>query len=264
MAITIAELWREGRQLAERHAVTVAPVAAAFMFLPQVVREALVAPPATQADIGIVDIAISFAVVAFAFVGQAAIAAIMLGGREAPYDVADALRRSLRLLPRLLLVVLMLGLAALPLILLLGVVAIMVIGADRVGDPQAAAQTFVLLFLPVIAAFAYVGARLFVLFPVLLVAPGSAREAIRRSWRMTSEQPWTLVGFMVSALFGITFLTLLVTIVAGGLLGLLLGTGSVLGKLLTVTLATLVGTAVGVIVIGASVAAYRRLAPPAR
>ena len=32
------------------------------------------------------------------------------------------------------------------------------------------------------------------------------------------------------------------------------------GKLITVTLATLVGTAVGVIVIGASVAAYRRVA----
>ncbi len=264
MAITIAELWRDGRLLAERNVATVAPVAAAFMFLPQVVREAIVAPPATQADIGFLDIAISFVVVAFAFVGQAAIAAIMLGGQQGPYDVADALRRALRLLPKLLLVVLMLGLAALPLIFLLGIVAVMVIGADRVGDPQAAAQTFVLLFLPVIAAFAYVGARLFVLFPVLLAETGSAREALRRSWRMTAGQPWTLVGFMVSALFAITFLTLLVTIVAGGLLGLLLGADSILGKLLTVTLATFIGTAVGVIVIGASVAAYRRLAAPTR
>ena len=260
MSITIAALWREGRDLAESHAATAVPVAAAFMFLPQVLRAVIAAPPATQSDIGGGDVVASLIVVALAFIGQATIAAIMLGGRDGPYNVADSLRRAAGLLPRLLLIVLMLAIAALPLVFVLGVVAVLVMGPDKVGDAKNLSQTAGLLFVPVIAVFAYVGARLFPLFPVLVAETPSARGALRRSWQLTRPSPWTFVGFTLSALLAIMFLTTLITMVAGGLLGLLLGSGSSLGQLLTLTFATLAGTAIGVIIIGASVAAYRGLA----
>jgi len=256
MAITIAELWREGRLLAERNAVTAAPIAAAFMFLPQVVRKAILAPPATPTVVSATDVIATFVVMALAFVGQAAIAAIMLGGREAPYDVADALRRSLRLLPRLLLVVLMLGLAAMPVVFILAFIAAVVLGPERLGDPK----SMILVALPVFALFAYVGGRLFMLFPVLVAENPSARGGIKRSWQLTAARPWVFISCIVTGIVAVMFLTALITIVAGGLLGLLLGADSILAELLAATLATMAGTAVGVIIIGASVAGYRHTA----
>lgn len=260
MSITIAGLWHEGRQLAAQHAATALPIAGAFMFLPQVLRAVLIEPAASPTAIGGRDVIVTFAVMAIAFIGQTAIAAIMLGGRDAPYDVADALRSGARLLPRVLLIMLLLGLIAMPVVLLLGALAAMVLGPDRLSDPK----SMVLLSLPIVMVFAYVGGRLFTLFPVLVAEKPSARGAIRRSWQLTASQPWVFIGCMVSGLLAVMFLTMLITVVAGGLLGLLLGAGSILAELLTVTLATLVGTAVGVIIIGASVAGYRDTAAARR
>lgn len=261
MSITIAGLWRQGLDLAERHAATTVPVAAAFMFLPQVVRSALGGPPATQTgDIGGDDLVALLIIGALAFIGQASIAAIMLGGQDGPTDVADALRRSAGLLPRMLSIVLLLFAIALPLFFIAAVIAVLMVGPAQMNDPQGVVRAAGLLFVPVIIIFAYLGARFFPLFPVLVAETPSARQTLRRSWLLTRTHQWTLVGFMMSALLAIIFLTTVVNMVAGAIFGLLLGGGSTLGQLLSLTLATLVGTAIGLISVGASVAAYRELA----
>lgn len=256
MAITIAGLWRQGRELAEQHAATTIPIAAAFMFLPQIVRMVMVGPTEQSGEVTAGDILASLIVLVLTFVGQAAIASIMLGGPGGPYNVADALRRAMRLLPRMLMVVLILALAAMPLLLVMALIIVMMVGPGQMGDPQGMVRAAGLLFIPVMAIFAYFGARFFLLFPVLVTEMPPAWEAIRRTWFLTRPHRWTLVGFMLSALLAILFLTAVVNIVAGAVLGLLLGK-SALAQLLTLTFVTLVGTAIGLIVTGASVAAYR-------
>jgi hypothetical protein len=257
MPITIAGLWRQGRDLAEQHAATTIPIAAAFMFLPQIVRMVIVGPGAEQpGEVTGGDILGSLLVLVLTFVGQAAIASIMLGGPGGPYNVADALRRATGLLPRMLLVMLIIALSAMPLLLVAALIIILLVGPGQANDPQTMVRAAGLLIIPVIALVAYFGARFFLLFPVLVAETPPAWDAIRRTWFMTRPHRWTLIGFMLSALLAIMFLTAVVNIVAGAVLGLLLGK-SALAQLLTLTFVTLVGTAVGLIITGASVAAYR-------
>ena len=136
MSITTAGLWGEGRDLSERHAVTVVPVAAAFMFLPQVVRTVLAGPQAIGTPATLGDLIVFLLIMAIAFVGQISIAAIMLGGRDAPRDVADGLQRAPRLEPHGILVVLLLGLAALARLLLAALRVSICVGAGALADPR--------------------------------------------------------------------------------------------------------------------------------
>lgn len=260
MSITIAGLWGEGRHLSERHAVTVVPIAAAFIFLPQVVRTVLAGPQAVGAPATFGDVIAFLIIMAIAFIGQISIASIMLGGRDAPRDVADALQRATRRVPRAILAFLLIGVAALPLVLLAALVVSIFVGAGALADPQRMIRAAAFLVIPVVAIFAFFGARLFVMFPILAAETLSAREMIRRSWHLTARSQWPLIGFMLSALVALIFLTTVINIVAGATFGLLLGANSLLAQLLSVTLGTLAGTAIGIIVIGASVAAYRQLA----
>lgn len=261
MSITIAGLWREGRDLAETHAATVVPIAAAFMFLPQLISAVVVGPQEGQAaDFGGGNLVAGLITAVLAFIGQAAIAAIMLGGPAGPRDVADALRRGGGLVPRLLLVVLMLVAIALPVVFIASLILVLFIGPGQIGDAATVQRVAGMIVLPILLIAAYVGGRLFLLFPVLVAEGAGARATLTRTWRLTGERQWTLIGFMLSALVAIIFLTVVVNMVAGGLFGLLLGPGSRLGFLLTTTFATLIATAIGLIGIGASVVAYRALA----
>jgi hypothetical protein len=258
--LSVAELWAQGRALTERHAATTIPVAAAFVFLPQVLQTVLGGGVQPGSAPGGIQGTLSLMVLLAAFVGQVAIAAIMLGGRFAPYDVRDALVRAVRLLPRMLLVLLLVVLVALPLLLIVGTLLVATVGPANAGNVQAVMQAASGLVLPLFLLFVYVSARLFLLFPVLAAEGLPAGASLRRTWRLTALRRWPLFGFALSALVAGLFLTLVVNMVAGAVLGLLLGAKSTITMLLTTTLAAAVGTAIGLIGTGASVAAYHALA----
>lgn len=259
MAVTVGGLWSDGRALLERHSETVVPIAAAFIFLPQVIRLVLFGPSERATEFTGADFLSTAIVMTLGFVGQMAATAIMLGGSSAPYDVADAIRRAARLLPRALAAVLFLGLCALPLFFLLGVLAAAMVGFGRIGDPQAITQAAGILIIPAIIFFAYFGGRLFLLFPVLVSETPGARETVKRSWRLTKPRQWAFAGFVLSAFLAIAFLSGVINMALSGVLKLMLGPTSPITDLVLVLISTLIGTAVGLISIGGSVSAYRQL-----
>lgn len=254
--ITVSEIWADGWALVQRHMATVGPVAAAFLFLPQVLDAALaspVAPGATPSGIGSLLAAI------VGLFGQLAIVAILLGGPRAPATVGAALGQAGRLLPRMVLVLLLLVLMALPVMLAAGA-ALAALGVKP--DPASIRSGGLPVSIIVTALLAlglYVAARLAALLPVVVGEDQGALASIRRSWALTRGEGSRLTLFFISFFAAALFVSVIAMVVGGAVIGLLLGSTD-FSLLLQATVVGVFAAVLGLFNLGAAVAIYRCLA----
>lgn len=254
--ITVSDIWTDGWALVQRHLPTVGPIAAAFLFLPQVLDAAIAGPPKSG------ETALGWGGMIAALVGifgQLAIASILLGGPRAPATVGGALSQSARLTPRFLMIFVLLIVAAIPVVLLAGA-ALAALGVKP--DPasiRAGGSGVTFIVVALLALGLYVGARLLPMMPTLIGEDASPLATLKRSWSMTRGEGSRLTLFLLSFIAAALFATIIAMVVGGAVIGLLLGSTD-FSLLLQATVVGVIATVFGLGNLGASVVVYRRLA----
>lgn len=166
-------------------------------------------------------------------------------------SVGEALVHGLRRMPALLAVAAMLGVAS---VLVLTVVATIVLLATGTPGQQPSPASMTLAILVTLPLALYLGARLLLTTPVAAAEAGGPLAILRRSWKLTRDHVWTLIGLIVLITILVLVLLLAVSAVAGILIVLaagppdpgsisrllLLAVATVLNMVMTVYLATFI------------------------
>jgi len=135
-------------------------------------------------------------------------------------SVGEALSHALRRLPAFLAAAIIVGIGfGLTLIVVGLVILIPTAGPGGQPSPLGTALVFLIAF-PVVL---YVGARLFLTTPVTAAEPGGPFAILRRSWALTADHAWTLIGLMILLVVLLLVVTLAVGTVAGILIALAAG-----------------------------------------
>jgi hypothetical protein len=252
-ALSVSGLWSAGNAELRGAAASVIPVAAAFMFLPQVLHAAFVGPQTVPTEPTLAEAGGQLLAALVSLFGQLAVISIYL--RRAP-DVRGALADAAATMPRALKLILLFGAVIAAVALTLGIVAAAAFGVRALEGGQLP-PALALLGLPLLLAILWVAARLFPLFPALVAEGEGARASVRRVWAITKPAHMTLFLFGLSFLVAVIFAAMIANIVAGAVFGLLLG--KALAHLLTATVVAAVATFFSLLSTGASTAAYRAL-----
>jgi hypothetical protein len=216
--LSLTQAWNETAAFVKREARLLFPVALLLSVLPMALV-GLLAPrdtaPNAIPEPGLWLAAVPVALV-IGMVGNLAISTLAL---RPGLTVADALRNGLRRMPSLLGATLLLCLAAsLVLIVLAVIAALLFVGPISNPAPEALFPVVVTVFLLMIPFILYFGARLLVTTPVAAAEGGGPLAIIRRSWQLSRESVWTLVGFILL----LVLLLLVVSIAVGAVLGILI------------------------------------------
>lgn len=216
--LSLTQAWNETAAFVKREARLLFPVALLFSVLPMTVVSLLA--PSDTAPGEIPEPGLWLAVVPVALVigmvGNLAIATLAL---RPGLTVADALRNGLRRMPSLLGASLLLGLAGgLVLIVLAVIAALLFVGQVSNPSPEALLPVVGIVLLVLIPFVLYFGARLLTATPVAAAEAGGPLAIIRRSWQLTRESVWTLIGFILLLIL----LLLVVSLAVGAVLGLLI------------------------------------------
>lgn len=205
--LSISSVWNETASFVKREAGLLFPIALALIALPAAFFQMIVpqATPGTPPEPGL-WMFLLLPVMLLSALGSLAISVLALRSgtsvREA-FGVAVA-----RLIP--LVLALILVVAGLFVLLVVGVVIIQAAG----GNPA------VLLIVTVIgsAIALYAWARLMLLTPVAADESGNPITILRRSWALTGDHVWKLLGFLLLAVIAM----LVVTLAFGAILGILI------------------------------------------
>ena len=186
--LSFAPVWAETLGLIRRHGDLMWPLAAAFIFLPQLLVAVLMPAPVEgqTPDFASSLLILSVGAAGFAatLLGQISIASLAVNDGTAGLTLRQVLRRALALILPVFAVVLMQGIA-------------IFIG-------------FLLLLIP---GF-WILARLSVALPVVAVGPHDPLEALKESWRLTDGHALRILGCL--AILTLGFLMLYLGIVALG------------------------------------------------
>lgn len=257
--LDFATLWNATRDTLRARLGEVAPIAAAFMFLPQLLLARMggaIASEATPQAADALPLVVMMAVVIVSqMVAQLAITAMALGiGTGA--TVADILRASAaRVVPGLV--------ASLAQSLVIGLGL-----ALAVASPLLRPAGLVLMLGPGV----YLFARLSVAMAALVAEGGGPTEACRRSLVLTHGAGFRILGWLLLLVFGLLVASLIVSLFGtalGAMLKLALGTpasGWGASEWVGALVSTAAGTAMSVVLVVFAAMLYRALAaarPPA-
>lgn len=186
--LSFGPIWAHTLALLRRHGELLWPLAAAFLFLPQLLI-AVLAPeqaPGQTPDLGksLLILGVAGAGIVATLLGQVSMAFLAINDGTAGLTLGQVLQRSGRLTLPALAVVLIQGIAIL------------------VG--------FLLLIIP---GF-WVLARLSVALPIVAVGPHDPLEALKESWRLTEGHALRILGCLAILILG--FLLLYIGIVSIG------------------------------------------------
>lgn len=198
VSLSIPDLWRETFAAGRAGMPLYLPIALAFVLLPNVASEALGPPlPRTPNELTSSVVFVHLLLPSLiGLVAQAAIVRLAIDSAQgAGRSVGDALGLALRAWPGVILAVLLAGL-------------------PTVGG-------FLLLIVPGL----YIAGRLALTLP-LVVADGAAPvDAVRRSWDMTEDNGWRIIGFVLSWAVLFVALSILASAVGAALASVLTAAG---------------------------------------
>ncbi|MCS6985877.1 MAG: hypothetical protein NZM40_00275 [Sphingomonadaceae bacterium] len=191
-----------------RNLPVLAPVAAAFLFLPQLLLARVGGLAATDRAAEPGSTILLLPLLAAAVVGQVVVQvfATLLSLGAARPTVGATLAASFALVPRGLMVSFVQSLPLLP-------PAVLLASGGTAGT---------IMGLPLLAIGLWVLVRLLPAFPVMAVEGAGVVEAVERSWRLTAGRTGGLAGSLALLLLGFLLL-LLVTLAATGILASLVG-----------------------------------------
>lgn len=214
-SLSISRAWDETREIFRRDGGLLVSVALALIVLPEVVVGIISPPQATvNADAPAGMQLLRFAVALISLIGQLALIRLALGpSTTVGAAIGHGARRFLPALGAVVLLIVGLGIVAVPLIIILT----LALGVDlqhMSGPPSG----------PVALMFGIIGiAALLISVRFTLVSPVASAETvgpvgiIKRSWQLTAGHYWRLLGFI-----GLLLVATLVLMIAAGAIGGLL------------------------------------------
>ena len=250
--LSITTAWNETVEFVRREAGLLFPISFMLLALPGALMEVTAPTPAGPGRVEGGGLWLVFLLVSIVagIVGNVAIAYLAL---KPGASVGEALRRGGARLPALLGAAILIGIAFLTLFLVAAIIIVLLVpgalGAAESGATATPAMVMavvlaVLIWLP----FAiYFGARLALLTPLGAAESGGPFQLIGRSWRLTADNVWKLVAFVILVAILVGVLTGAIKSVAGILFALVAGPlepGSTSSWLVTVVMA-LVNMVVG-------------------
>lgn len=214
-SLSISRAWDETREIFRRDGGLLVSVALALIVLPEVIVGIISPPQATvNADAPGGMQLLRFAVALISLIGQLALIRLALGpSTTVGAAIGHGARRFLSALGAVVLLIVGLGVLAVPLIIILT----LALGVDleHLSGPPTG---------PVALMFAIIGiAALLISVRFTLVSPVASAETIgpvniiKRSWQLTAGHYWRLLGFIALLLVA----TLVLMIAAGVIGGLL-------------------------------------------
>lgn len=153
-------------------------------------------------------------------------------------SVGEALGHGVRRMPSLLAVAIMVGAASVLLLTVVATIVLLLTGTPGQQPSPAAMSLAILITLPLAL---YLGTRLLLTTPVAAAETGGPLAILRRSWALTGDHVWKLIGLLLLIALLVIVVALAVSAVAGILIVLLAGPpepGSI-SRLLILAVATL-------------------------
>jgi hypothetical protein len=233
--LSLPRAWNEAAAFVKREGSLLFPVALLAVLPGAALRLLMPAPPRGELPppgpwMLLIPVAIIIAIIA-----NIAINRLVL---RPGTSVGEALGHGLRRMPALLAVAAMLGLAS---VLLLTVIATIIFAATAPPGAQPSPAAMSLAIIVMLPLALYLGARLLLTTPVAAAEPGGPLAILRRSWTLTRDHVWTLIGLLVLIAILVLVVLLAVSAVAGILIILVAGPpdpGSI-ARLLLLAVATL-------------------------
>ena len=214
-SLSISRAWDETREIFRRDGGLLVSVALALIVLPEVIVGIISPPQATvNADAPAGMQLLRFAVALISLIGQLALIRLALGpSTTVGAAIGHGARRFLSALGAVVLLIVGLGVLAVPLIIILTLA--LGVELEHLSGPPTG---------PVALMFAIIGiAALLISVRFTLVSPVASAETIgpvniiKRSWQLTAGHYWRLLGFIALLLVA----TLVLMIAAGVIGGLL-------------------------------------------
>jgi hypothetical protein len=225
--LSITQAWNETVEFVRREAGLLFPVSFMLVSLPNALREALTPPPPLPGQLppaGLWVLLIPVALVA-AIIGNIAISYLALRPGS---SVGEALRRGVARMPALLAAALLVGIVGAILFFILAIISFIVIPGALPSAPgsvptQATINALVLAFALMLPILLFFGARLMMTTPAAAAESGGPFALIGRSWMLTADHVWKLIGFLLLLLIALIVIFGAIAAVAGILFTLVAG-----------------------------------------
>ena len=225
--LSITQAWNETVEFVRREAGLLFPISFMLVSLPNALMEALRPPPVLPGQLpeaGLWVLLIPVIVVA-AIVGNVAISYLALRPGS---SVGEALRRGLARMPALLAAAILIGIVGAILFFIIAVISFLVVpgalAGSQSGVPTQATINALLLTIVILLPFLlYFGARLMMSTPVAAAESGGPFVLIGRSWTLTADHVWKLIGFLLLIAIAVLVIVGAIAAVAGILFALVAG-----------------------------------------
>jgi uncharacterized membrane protein len=225
--LSITTAWNETTAFLSREARLVFPVAFLLVALPGLALQ-LAGPasaPGEMPQIGVLWLVLLPVTIAAGIIGSIAIAFLAL---RPGTSVGEALQRGLRRFIPLFLASLLIGIAAMIVIIPL---VMLVVGGSALsggdlseGDLAALAGPLVLLALILLVLGVALWVKLMLMTPVAAAEDDAGPiRIIARSWTLTAGHFWKLLGFVLLLFIAIIVTTIVISMIAGILIALFAG-----------------------------------------
>ena len=199
--LSITQAWNETVEFVRREGGLLFPVSFMLVSLPNALREALTPPPPLPGQLppaGLWVLLIPVAVVT-AIIGNLAISYLALRPGS---SVGEALRRGVARMPALLAAAILVGIVGAILFFILAIISFILIPGALPSAPgsvptQATVAALLLAFALMLPFLLFFGARLMMTTPAAAAESGGPFALIGRSWTLTADHVWKLIGFLL-------------------------------------------------------------------
>ena len=223
--LSISRAWNETAAFVAREARLLFPIAFLLVALPagilQLMAPSPTATPAEQVQAVLLLLPLALLAGILGLIGTIALSYLAL---RPGASVGEALQVGGRRFIMLFAAWLLIGLGMVAALIPLFVVAALLGGAGgRIEPTSGAAVIFILLLLIYLAGFVALWVRLLLMAPVAAVENAGPIEIIRRSWDLTREHFWKLLGLVLLLILAALVVLFAVSTVAGILIILVAG-----------------------------------------
>jgi len=219
--LSITQAWNETTAFLAREGRLVFPVAFLLVALPGLALQLAgpVAAPGEMPELGLAWLLLLPVAIVASMIGTIAIAYLAL---RPGASVGEALQRGLRRFVFLLLATLLIGLAAMVVVVPL---TLLIVGGTALagGDLESAAGSIVLLALILLVLGVALWVKLMLMTPVAAAEDAGPIRIIARSWGLTAGYFWKLLGFVLLLLIAVIVAMMVITMIAGILIALVAG-----------------------------------------
>jgi hypothetical protein len=214
--LSISKAWEETSDIVSRDGRLITTVALALIALPQLIVGIAAPPAAVQSGLGLL---LSIVAALIALLGQMALVRLAIGpSTSVGESIAHAARRYPSAIGAFLLILCAFAVVIVPLTAVLMSTGLLQMPAE--GDPPTPSflrYIFALLILGLL-----IGVKFLMVTPVATTEPVGPLTIIKRSWSLTKDRYWPLLGFEL-LLVVTAFILLLAAQIVGGILARAIG-----------------------------------------